>query len=75
MCHGVTEVMGEYDRQGTFNSLNEESKIYSYHLVLLSDADEIYELWLPKTAEGFFKFADAFVVEFAPRKSSLHFLV
>lgn len=58
MCHGVTEVMGEYDRQGTFNSLNEESKIYSYHLVLLSDADEIYELWLPKTAEGFFQFAD-----------------
>lgn len=34
-------------------------EIYSYHLTVFSDKDELYELWLPKTIEGFFQFDEA----------------
>lgn len=30
-----------------------------FHLVLFSDADEMFELWLPVVAEGFFRFSDS----------------
>lgn len=30
-----------------------------FHLVLFSDADEMFELWLPTVAEGFFRFSDS----------------
>lgn len=35
-----------------------ESDIYSYHVYLLSDMDELCDLWLPKTPEGFLRFSD-----------------
>ena len=31
----------------------------SFHVVLLSGADEMFDLWLPQITEGFFKFTDA----------------
>lgn len=31
---------------------------YSFHLVLFSDADEMYNLWLPQIPEGFYYFSD-----------------
>lgn len=42
----------------------EESDLYSFHLTLFSDADEINELWLPKTPEGFFKFSNTYHYDF-----------
>lgn len=38
-----------------------QSDIYSYHLTLFSEADEMQELWLPKFAEGYFRFSDRFL--------------
>ena len=35
-----------------------ESDIYSYHVYLFSDTDELCDLWLPKTPEGFLRFSD-----------------
>ena len=35
-----------------------KSDIYSYHLTLFSEADEMYELWLPKIAEGYYQFSN-----------------
>lgn len=35
-----------------------ESDIYSYHVYLFSDMDELCDLWLPKTPEGFLRFSD-----------------
>lgn len=35
-----------------------ESNIYSYHLTLFSEADGMYELWLPKFAEGYYRFSN-----------------
>lgn len=35
-----------------------DNSAYSFHLVLLTDADEMLEMWLPKIPEGFFSFAD-----------------
>lgn len=32
--------------------------MYSYHLVLFVELSEMYELWLPKIPEGFFRFAE-----------------
>lgn len=39
--------------------VKEESNLYSYHLTLFTDADEMIELWLPKMPEGFFKFSNS----------------
>lgn len=39
--------------------VKEESSLYSYHLTLFTDADEMIELWLPKMPEGFFKFSNS----------------
>ena len=35
-----------------------ESDIYSYHVYLFSDTDELCDLWLPKAPEGFLRFSD-----------------
>ncbi len=48
---------GQTIENNEFGSANQESSVYSYHLTLFSDADEIYELWLPKVPEGFFRFS------------------
>ncbi len=32
---------------------------YSLHVMLFSDADEMYDLWLPQVSEGIFHFSDA----------------
>lgn len=37
---------------------DQENGVYSYHLTLFSDADEMCELWLPKEPEGHFRFSD-----------------
>ena len=37
---------------------DEESRVFSYHLVLFSDADEMLNLWLPKEPEGYYRFSD-----------------
>lgn len=37
---------------------DEEAGAYSFHLVLFSDADEMFNLWLPQEPEGFFRFSD-----------------
>lgn len=39
------------------NTALEESSVYSFHLLLLSDAEDACELWLPKTAEGVLTFS------------------
>lgn len=35
----------------------EDCECYSFHLVLFSEADEMYNLWLPRVPEGFFYFS------------------
>ena len=37
---------------------------YSFHLVLFSDADEMYELWLPQFPEGFYYFSNHHSLQF-----------
>lgn len=32
--------------------------MYSFHLMLLTDTDEMYELWLPQAVQGFLRFTD-----------------
>ena len=41
-----------------FKAVDPENSVYSYHLTLFSDADEIYDLWLPKIPEGYFRFSN-----------------
>lgn len=36
--------------------VEQKNCIYSYHLTLFSAADEMFELWLPKIPDGFFRF-------------------
>ena len=52
--------MGVEEKQGTafVNAEYLADDIYSYHLILLSDAEEMYNLWLPQTPEGFFRFSE-----------------
>lgn len=38
--------------------IDTDNSMHSFHLVLLTDADEMYEMWLPKISEGFFYFTD-----------------
>lgn len=40
------------------SAIGNKSDIYSYHLTLFSEADEMYELWLPKIAEGYYQFSN-----------------
>ena len=35
-----------------------DDELYNYHLVLFSGADEMFDLWIPSTTEGFFRFTD-----------------
>lgn len=32
--------------------------IYSFHVILMSDTAEMFDIWLPKTPEGFFQFSE-----------------
>lgn len=43
---------------------NIEKHTQRFHLALLSDADEMHELWLPIIPEGFFQFSDSFTRRF-----------
>ncbi len=45
-------------------STGQESNIYSFHLTLFSDADEIYELRLPKEPDGYFRFSEDIELRF-----------
>lgn len=38
--------------------IDTDNSMHSFHLVLLTDADEMHEMWLPKISEGFFNFTD-----------------
>ena len=40
------------------NLISNKSNIYSYHLMLFSESDEIHELWLPQFAEGYYRFSN-----------------
>ena len=44
--------------QKQIQSTSAENDAYSFHLLLLSDTDDACELWLPKTAEGFWRFSN-----------------
>ena len=55
------QILQEKTRSGCESARND---IYSFHLVLLSDADEMYNLWLPKVPEGYFRFSDDFEHQF-----------
>ncbi len=48
--------MSEQDLRPSCSS--EENMLYSFHLTLFSEANEMFELWLPKITEGFFKFSE-----------------
>lgn len=51
--------MGEQmdlDRKPIFS--DQDNGVYSFHLTLFSDADDLYELWLPREPEGHFLFSD-----------------
>lgn len=43
--------MGSYENPG-------REEIYSFHVILTSDADEMHNLWLPKIPEGYFCFSE-----------------
>lgn len=50
--------MGTFYEQKNGFSENTSGNSFSLHLVLFSDADEMYELWLPAVSEGIYYFAD-----------------
>ncbi len=52
------------DEHKTKDYIDMDNIMYSFHLVLLTDADEMRELWLPKTPEGFFNFTDSLEYNF-----------
>lgn len=39
-------------------AMTEDDELYSFHIILVSDAEETMDLWLPKIPEGFFRFSD-----------------
>ena len=66
LTHGTADHMGGYTMH-TQNRLDKSMSIASdgmneqdcFHLVLLSESDEMTELWLPENPEGFFRFSDS----------------
>ena len=45
-------------QENTVDSIEKATGAYSFHLSLFSEEDEMYDLWLPRIPEGFFRITD-----------------